>query len=184
MARFWIVYPLLLVPLVLSLSSCQAMEDAVVGGVDRPDPAAESESFSLIRHAPPPGMQWVECPDGRDQGRMRPIGPNGGEIPLSAGHRLEITEGAVQAQTDFLFVEPRSRHITVHAEALGVKEFGGDGVVLHVTWGDRSNCTVSDDAVIARVVPGDSAEPLRVTQRGTDYIRTRLQSLSTFAIAH
>lgn len=183
MARSRIVHPLWLVPLVLSLAGCQAVKD-VVGGLDEPDPVADRESFSVLHHEPPQGMQWVECPDGRNEGRMRSIGSTGGELSLSAGHRLEVTRGAVAAQTDFLLLEPRSQHIAVHAQALGVQQFGADGVVLRMSWEDRTNCTVPDNAVIARVVPRGKAEPLPVIERGPDYIRVRLHSMSTFVIAH
>lgn len=183
MARFRIVQSLLLVPLVLSMSGCHSMEE-VVGELEGLDPAADTDSYSVMHHFPPPGMRWVECPNGRNEGKIRSVGASGGEVSLSAGHRLEVTRGAVGGQTDFLIIEPRSPHITVHAQALDAKEFGGDGVVLHVSWGDRNSCTVPSNAVIARIVPGDSAQALRVIERGPDFIRTRLHSLSTFAIAH
>lgn len=174
---------LLVVPLVLFLSACQSLEEQIGAAAEQVGIDTQDESFSILHHAPPAGMSWVECADGRNDGRMRTIGPAGGRIVLSGGHVLEVSSQAVDRQIDFVFVEPRSRHIVVNARAVGAERLGGEGLRLIVSWRDRRGCEVPPGAVIARIVPGGTAEPLRATSRDEDFIEVRLDSLSTFAIA-
>lgn len=186
MTRSRIRWTLTLTPLLmcgpLLLTGCGAVEDqldVVLPGTDN----GAQESFTVLRHPLPQNMEWVRCPNGRSEGRMAVIGSGGGSMALSAGHRLTVEPRAVAAETDFVFVEPRSANIVVNARAVGVGRFGGQGVRLRVSWRDRPGCTVPDDAVLMRIAPRGTAIPLKSVTRGSDFIEVRVDSLSTFAIA-
>lgn len=153
------------------------------GALDRISPRGDIEIFS-VRHDPPRGRQWVVCPTGgRDEGRMSTIGPTGDRITLRNGHVLTVTDGAVSDSTDFVFVEPRSPQIVVYASAPG--RFTGDGVGLTLSWANRPGCDATG-AVIARIVPGDSAQEIRSrpgARANTIETAVPLTSLSAYALA-
>lgn len=181
-ARWTLVLAPLLLPVSLLLSGCGSLEEQVAEGLDELN-RTQDAPFTILRHPLPPDMEWVRCPNGQSEGRMRTIGSSGDAIALSAGHLLVVERGAVSSDTDFVFVEPRSTNIVVNARAVGVGRFGGSGVRLRVSWQHRAGCTVPEDAVLMRIVPGGTARPLKSIQRGTDFIEVRVDSLSTFAIA-
>lgn len=178
-ARWTLSLAPLLLSVLLLLSGCggTAAQIAVAPG------ETQEPSFTVLRHALPSGMEWVRCPNGQSEGRMRTIGSGGGTIALSAGHVLVVEPRAVLAETDFVFVEPQSQNIVVNARSVGVDRFGGNGVRLRVSWRNRPGCTVPENAVLVRIIPGRTAQPLKSLQRGTDFIEVRVDSLSTFAIA-
>lgn len=113
--------------------------------------------FSVSRHLPPPGRRWVMCAGGREQGLMKAIASGGDSIPLTNGHVLTVHRGAVSDSTDFVFMEPRSPQVFVYASAPG--PFASPGVRLRLSGDGRPGCNVSG-AVIARIVPGDSAQEI------------------------
>ncbi len=141
-------------------------------------------AFSVSHHQPPTGRRWVMCGDGRNEGRMAAISSAGGAITLTNGHVLTVHRGAVSDSTDFVFVEPRSPQVLVHASAPG--RFASPGVKLTLSWENRPGCSVPRDAVIARIRPGQPALEIRSAPvSGANAIETvdPLLELSGYALA-
>lgn len=179
MTRFPTHLALLLAAVGVTVSSCAAVEEEIGGALaDRQSEA----TFSLDHHDLPEEWSWIECDGGDNEGRVRTIGSNGASMALSTGHTLTVQNGVTPGPTDFVFVEPRSRHIVVDVSA-GVKTVAPGGFRLTVRWGQR-DCTVPEGAALFRVVPGGVAE--QVGERSNpedDFIEVTVDSLSTFAIA-
>lgn len=178
MARFPTHLALLVTAIGVALTGCTATEGAM-------NQRMQEEVFTLDHHAlPDPTLRWVECDaGGGNEGRMRTVGRDGTSMTLSAGHVLEVRNGVVAGPTDFVFVEPRSKHIVVDVSA-SVKTVAAEGFRLVVRWGHRNGCNMPDNPVLMRVVPGGVAE--RVGEKGRsegDFIEATVDSLSTFAIA-
>lgn len=173
-----LVFLALLIPLLSGCGAGGLGEQIYTAAVD--DPAA----FSIVRHDPPEGKQWIMCSGGRNEGRMRSIGRGGDDIVLSSGHELTVHSDAVSDVTDFIFVEPRSPQIIVYASAPG--RFSGSGVALLLSGENRPGCTVPSDAVIARIRPDQPAEEI-LSQPGprANTIQTAepLVELSSYALA-
>lgn len=146
------------------------------GCAESPSAPALPEAAQLVKLAAPAGPSFSRA--GGAETATAVIGPNGGSLVLSEGHRLVFPAGALSAPTE-ITMRRDARFVGVHLEPHGLR-FPVDAAPVLTLNASGATAGFSGLTVVYVDEAGQIAEVLPTTTLGGAVLRTELRHFSGY----